>query len=214
MRKPFIFLIFILSGLFWHPIPYYEEVYLYDQAYIYILSAGLGKSTSIELSGVTNISLELEISSETNFTVIIDYCMLEENDSFVDYIAERGLTDLIHGEKGDFNFFVLFIRDPSILTKINSSVAYNRIEPNLTTHFQFNCSLTDGSTKVWMYTYAGYYSGITYNCGLLVSYTYYLLKLNNWMWISPLVAIVAFFGFIIPYALIKKRRREVNLRGY
>jgi hypothetical protein len=198
----FLCIAFILTGSFWISVPVYEEVYLYDPIYTYQLSEGLGGSKSLEVSEASNISLNLEISSDTNFTVLIVYCAFEENEPAV----ESGIIHLLQGDKGDFNFFVLYVKDTNINSIINSSVAANRIQPINTKHFQFNCSLADGILHVRIEDFA-LDSGIIFHAELLISYTIYLPKLKTWVWASPIAFTVLVLGIFIPYFVIHSKKK-------
>lgn len=206
MKKfQFLFILSIFTGLFWMQVPQYEDVYVFDPEVSYELEeGGLEQYNALNLEGTTDISFDLEISSESNFTVVIQYCaFLEANP-----INETGMENLVYGQQeGNFTFFILFVKDTAISSKINSSVASNRYTPQNMTHFSFNSTLTNGTPRIQMNVVS--HESIQFHAGLFVSYTDYVSKLKTWVWVFPavLVLIVGVYGLL----LIVKHKKKMKV---
>jgi len=203
MRKfQFLLILSIFTGLFWMQVAQHEDVAVFDPNLQYELAeGGLEQYNGLNLEGTTDITFDLEIASESNFTVIIEYCgFLEANP-----INETGLDSLVYGQQeGNFTFFILFVKDTALSGKINSSVASNRYTPLNMTHFSFNSTLTNGTPRIQMNVVS--HDFIQFHAGLLVSYTEYVSKLKTWVWVFPavLVLIVGVYGSLL---IIKHKKK-------
>jgi len=205
MRKSIliVFILSIFTGFFWMLIPRNNEEYVFNPEVEYELAeGGMEMHNSLNLVGTTDISFELEISSESNFTVIIEYCAFLE----VNPINETNLDNLVYGQsEGYFTFFILFVEDSSISSVINSTVIANRFSPLNMTHFSLNASLTDGTSKIQMNVVS--HDAILFHSGILVSYTDYISKMRIWVWIFPIILVVLIVGGYGLFLFIKHKKR-------
>lgn len=206
MSIPRSFSFFLLTGLFLLPIPIYVEIFLLEPETTYIISAGLGESYTYKMENSQNITLDFEISSDTNFIVIIDYCSFEDEEYFADSELAH---QIIMGYYGANNIFALLVKDQEILSKINSSIANdNSTEPFFFKNFHFNCSLSNGTPQVTIFISAGYYSGLDFRSKLLISFTHYEYKIRNWVWFTSFVGICGLTALTIALFLRKKSKNS------